>query len=250
MLKPAEISIKAEGLQKIFGPTKALDGLDLSLEQGLLHGIIGPDGSGKTTLLRILAGLLNPTKGKVVYLSQNIPLPFIDVRPYLGYMPSRASLYPDLSIEEHLVFFKKLYSLEEEYFRRKSKELLQITRLDKFRNRKVGQLSGGMYKKTGLMCSLLQSPSFLLLDEPTNGVDPISRREFWDLLYGLLEEKILVIVSTAYMDEAERCGQVHLLNRGKVIIEGNPGKILEERKVKDFNQVFMDLEGKREEELA
>ena len=238
------INIKVENLNKNFAKTQALSSLALSLENASLHGIIGPDGAGKTTFLRILAGLLKPTSGSVEYFSGQDTVSFEHLRPHIGYMPSKASLYPDLSIEEHLQFFKSLYSLDDKIYKEKTDELFKITRLDKFRDRKAGELSGGMYKKAGLMCALLQSPQVLLLDEPTNGVDPISRREFWELLYGLIEQKILVVVTTAYMDEAERCTKVHLIESGKVILSGEPGKILEERKVKDFGELFAKEEVK------
>jgi ABC-2 type transport system ATP-binding protein len=240
----AMVSIKVEGLKKSFGQTLALDSLDINLDSNLLHGIIGPDGAGKTTLLRIITGLLHPTEGRVEYFNDGKPVTFDSVRPHIGYMPSRASLYADLSINEHLSFFKNLYSLDYKHFRAMSAELMRITRLEKFGDRKIGQLSGGMYKKVGLMCAMLQSPSVLLLDEPTNGVDPISRREFWDMLYQLLEQKILIVIATAYMDEAERCGRIHLLDKGKSIIDGEPGEILQSTGAKDFNEVFIKIAGK------
>jgi ABC-2 type transport system ATP-binding protein len=232
------INITVENLNKSFAQTQALNSFALKLESSSLHGIIGPDGAGKTTFLRILAGLLKPTSGNVKYFAGENSISFDSLRPHIGYMPSKASLYPDLSIEEHLRFFKSLYSIDDKAYKEKTDELFKITRLDKFRDRKAGELSGGMYKKVGLMCAMLQSPQVLLLDEPTNGVDPISRREFWELLYGLIEQKILVVVTTAYMDEAERCTKVHLIESGKVILSGEPGRILEERKVKDFGELF------------
>jgi ABC-2 type transport system ATP-binding protein len=239
------IGIRVEGLSKRFGKTLALDSLSVNLEQNLLHGVIGPDGAGKTTFLRILTGLLHPTSGTVNYFDNGNPVSFDKVRPHIGYMPSRASLYADLSIDEHLNFFKNLYSLDDAQFRKRSAELMRITRLEKFGGRKVGQLSGGMYKKVGLMCAMLQSPSVLLLDEPTNGVDPISRREFWEMLYELLHQKILIVIATAYMDEAERCGKIHLFDKGRAIINGEPGEILESTGAKDFNEVFIKEANKK-----
>jgi ABC-2 type transport system ATP-binding protein len=156
-------------------------------------------------------------------------------------MPSRASLYPDLSIEEHLQFFKSLYRLPENLFREKREQLLSVTRLERFTQRKVGALSGGMYKKVGLMCALLQSPSVLLLDEPTNGVDPISRREFWELLYGLLDQHILIVIATAYMDEAERCSRVHLFDNGTLLHTGEPATLLRKEHAKTFDEIFLRL---------
>jgi ABC-2 type transport system ATP-binding protein len=154
-------------------------------------------------------------------------------------MPQQQSLYPDLSINEHLDFFKELYGMPHDLYQQKREELLHITRLGEFVERPAGQLSGGMYKKLGLMCALLRSPTVMLLDEPTTGVDPISRREFWELLYRLLDQQILILVTTAYMDEVERCGRVHLLERGKLVAEGEPRGILEREGVRSFDELFL-----------
>ncbi len=232
-------SVRTEGLKKHFGAVKALEGVSFDFSAGLLHGLIGSDGAGKTTTMRLLAGLLRPTAGRIEYSADGRPSSFAEFRPRLAYMPQQASLYPDLSIAEHLDFFRELYRLDAATFKKRSAELLEITRLGKFLDRRAGQLSGGMYKKLGLMCALLQDPSVLLLDEPTNGVDPISRREFWELLYGLAADKILVIVSTAYMDEAERCARVHLMDAGRLLAAGEPRAVLKERGAKSFEEIFI-----------
>jgi len=231
--------IYLDKLVKRFGLTTAIDSLTLAVEPGLLHGVIGPDGAGKTTLLRLMAGLLRPAGGTITFTANGENADFEHVRPQLAYMPSRQSLYPDLSIEEHLEFFKSLYQLAPDIYRERASRLLGITRLERFRGRKVGQLSGGMYKKVGLMCALLRSPAVLLLDEPTNGVDPISRREFWELLYQLSGEHILILISTAYMDEAERCSRVHLLDSGRCIASGEPAQVLAGEKVQSFDELWM-----------
>jgi ABC-2 type transport system ATP-binding protein len=232
-------SIKTETLKKNFGAAQALKGVSFDFSEGLLHGLIGSNGAGKTTTMRLLAGLLKPSDGGVSYFKDGAPAAFSGLRPSLAYMPQQASLYPDLSIAEHLDFFRALYRLDAATYARRSKELLGITRLDKFRERRAGQLSGGMYKKLGLMCALLQSPSVLLLDEPTNGVDPISRREFWELLYALGADRILVIVSTAYMDEAERCSRVHLLDAGELLASGEPRAVLKAAGAVNFEELFI-----------
>ncbi|PIU18992.1 MAG: ABC transporter ATP-binding protein [Elusimicrobia bacterium CG08_land_8_20_14_0_20_59_10] len=234
-----ELSIRTENLKKAFGRTQALQDVSFDFSAGLLHGLIGSNGAGKTTTMRLLAGLLKPSSGTINYFSGGHPAAFSDLRPGLAYMPQQASLYPDLSIEEHLEFFRDLYRLEPGEYARRSGELLEITRLAKFRERRAGQLSGGMYKKLGLMCALLRSPSVLLLDEPTNGVDPISRREFWELLYGLAAQKILILVSTAYMDEAERCSRVHLLDAGRLLASGEPRAVLKETGAASFEEIFI-----------
>ncbi len=232
-------SIRTEELKKSFGRTQALADVSFDFSAGLLHGLIGSDGAGKTTTMRLLAGLLKPSSGNIHYFSDGKPAAFAELRPSLAYMPQQASLYPDLSIDEHLEFFRELYRLDPAVYARRSAELLEITRLAKFRDRRAGQLSGGMYKKLGLMCALLQSPSVLLLDEPTNGVDPISRREFWELLYSLAADKILIIVSTAYMDEAERCSRVHLLDSGRLLASGEPRAVLKDTGAANFEEIFI-----------
>lgn len=242
----APIGIAVSGLSKTLGRSRALDGLSLDLEAGLLHGLIGPDGAGKTTTLRTLMGLLKPDAGSVAFRRGPEEVPFAAVRPLMAYMPQRASLYADLSVGEHLDFFRDLYRLAPEEYARRRAELLGITRLEKFADRPAGQLSGGMYKKLGLMCALLQSPALLLLDEPTNGVDPISRREFWDLLYRLADGgETTIVVSTAYMDEAERCARVHLVDAGRTLAEGEPRAVLKESGAASFDELFLRREGVR-----
>lgn len=239
------ISISVRSIRKTLGANQALDRTSVDFASGVLHGLIGPEGAGKTTLLRTIMGLLKPDQGEVIYLENKRPVEFARVRPSVAYMPQQQSLYPDLSIAEHLAFFQELYQIPEKTYQERSENLLQITRLSKFRDRPAGKLSGGMYKKLGLMCALLQSPNAILLDEPTNGVDPISRREFWDLLYDLLSTRILIIVATAYMDEAERCGQVHLLSAGQMIASGEPRALLEAEKVPSIDALFIKRDGGR-----
>ncbi len=236
---PQPISIAAQGITKRFGATTALENVTLEFAPGLMHGVIGPEGAGKTTLLRVLLGLLKPFAGSVRYALDGEKISFGDIRDAVAYMPQTQSLYPDLSISEHLDFFKELYGIPRDLYEQKRDELLHITRLNDFVGRPAGQLSGGMYKKLGLMCALLRSPRVMLLDEPTTGVDPISRREFWDLLYRLLDQQILILVTTAYMDEAERCGRVHLLERGTVIDSGEPRELLSSAGASGFDELFL-----------
>lgn len=237
MTKP--INIKVTQVKKQLGINLALANISLHFTEGKMHGIIGPEGAGKTTLMRIILGLLKPDEGKVEFLQGDEVLPLKVLRDKVAYMPQQQSLYPDLSIEEHLDFFKDLYQIDNQQYQTIRKELLEITRLEPFLKRTAKQLSGGMYKKLGLMCALLQSPKVILLDEPTNGVDPISRREFWDLLYRLLDRKILILVATAYMDEAERCSIVHLLESGKLVSVGEPRELLAKEQVKSFDEIFL-----------
>ncbi len=232
-------SITLQGISKSFKSAKGLENVSLTFGPNLLHGIIGPEGAGKTTLLRLVAGLYCPNQGSIFFSLNGEKVEFGTIRSLIAYMPERQSLYPDLTIKEHLDFFAKIYQLSSEDYQQKRAKLLSITRLDRFLDRPAGKLSGGMYKKLGLICALLRSPQILLLDEPTNGVDPISRREFWDLLYSLWKEGILVIVATAYMDEAERCSQSHLFEAGRLLFSGIPSELLANHQVKDFNELMI-----------
>lgn len=233
------VSISVRGVSKAFGRLDALRGATLEFEAGLMHGIIGPEGSGKTTLLRLVLGLLAPGAGSVEYAQGGRPASFEAVRPGVAYMPQTQSLYPDLSIDEHLEFFRDLYGIGPRDYALRREELLGVTQLGPFVNRPAGQLSGGMYKKLGLMCALLRSPRVLILDEPTTGVDPISRRELWELLYRLLDQGILILATTAYLDEAERCSKVHLFEAGAVVASGEPRAVLAEAGARSFDELFL-----------
>jgi ABC-2 type transport system ATP-binding protein len=234
-----KIGIEATNIVKMMGPHQAVKGVSISFEPGMLHGLIGPEGSGKTTMLRIIMGLLQPTSGRVEYQDDGKPVPFEQIRPLMAYMPQLQSLYADLSVSEHLDFFRDLYQISKDVYVKRRAELLHITRMEAFQDRPAGQLSGGMYKKLGLMCALLRSPDLVLLDEPTTGVDPISRREFWELLYRLRDEGILIVITTAYMDEAERCDQVHVMERGNLLASGEPKEVLAKEKVESFEKLFL-----------
>jgi ABC-2 type transport system ATP-binding protein len=233
------IGIEVHEVSKRLGPNQALDRVSLSFTPGMMHGLIGPEGAGKTTLLRTCLGLLRPDTGEIRYQVDGKPGDFARIRSDIAYMPQQQSLYPDLSIDEHLDFFRALYQIPPDVFGQRRRELLHITRLDKFSDRPAGKLSGGMYKKLGLMCALLRSPRVMLLDEPTNGVDPISRREFWELLFHLSSQRILIVVATAYMDEAERCAAVHLIESGHVIAEGEPLALLQRENMASFDELFI-----------
>ncbi len=239
----SKVEITVSNVHKNFKDVQALKGVSMHFETGRLYGIIGPAGAGKTTLFRLILNLLTITTGQITYREDGRPLPFDAFREKIAYMPQTQSLYADLSIDEHLAFFKDLYGINEQEYTRKKKELLQLTRLDKFLDRPAGKLSGGMYKKLGLMCALLRSPKVMLLDEPTNGVDPISRREFWDMLHEAVEQGILVIMTTAYMDEAERCGEVVLMEEGRVLAVGEPKTLLQKAQVNNFDELFLKRGG-------
>lgn len=231
------------GLGKSFGTVKALDGLTLRVQSGGIYGVVGPNGAGKTTLLRLLAGLLKPSSGSLEILLDGKKPQIQALKDALAYFPQDQSLYPDLSCMEHLRFFRDLYGIGHKEFEERSARLLEICGLTKFQYRRAGQLSGGMYKKLGLACVLLHSPAILLLDEPTIGVDPISRREVWALLQSFAREGMLVVLSTSYLDEAERCGNVALLEEGKLLLEGEPSVLLKQENARDFAEIFLAKSG-------
>jgi ABC-2 type transport system ATP-binding protein len=217
-------ALEARGLVRRFGATTALDGLSFRIERGELYGLVGPDGAGKTTAIRALAGLIRLDAGEARVLGE--PPESGAIRERLGLMPQQYSLYRDLTVGENLRFFSRVYVLPREVFRRRADRLLEITRLGPFLDRRAEALSGGMYKKLALACALLHEPEVLILDEPTNGVDPVSRRELWALLHEFVHGGMTVLVSTPYMDEAERCGRVGLAHRGRLLLEGEPRALI------------------------
>ena len=218
--------LAAQGLVRRFGETRALDGLSFAVERGELFGLVGADGAGKTTAIRALAGLIALDGGQAVVAGRDPALGGAAVRESLGLVPQQASLYPDLSVAENLRFFARLFCLPKSVFRERAERLLGITRLAPFANRRADALSGGMYKKLALACALLHRPKVLLLDEPTVGVDPVSRRELWALLHEFVHDGMTVLLSTPYMDEAERCHRVALLHQGRLLLEGEPRALL------------------------
>lgn len=220
-----DFAIALQGAQRSFGDRLALDTLSFGVSKGELYGLVGPDGAGKTTAVRAIAGLLDLDKGTAQVFGQSAN--DSGVRERLGLMPQQYSLYRDLSVAENLRFFARLYALPSAVFKERSARLLEITRLAPFVDRRADALSGGMYKKLALACALLHEPEVLLLDEPTNGVDPVSRRELWALLYEFVERGMAVLICTPYMDEAERCHRVGLLHEGRLLLEGKTTALLQ-----------------------
>jgi ABC-2 type transport system ATP-binding protein len=217
--------VASNGLYKTFQQTTAVKNIDLSVNKGEIFGIIGPDGAGKTTLLRLLTGILGPDRGSILLCGIDIAAMPEAIKEKIGVVPQNFSLYPDLTVEENLSFFGQIYRIPGRDFRQRRQKLLQITRLDPFLRRRAEKLSGGMQKKLALMCSLLHTPEVLILDEPTTGVDPVSRRELWDFLYELLSGGITIIISTPYMDEAERCSRVGFLYQGEMLMVSTPREV-------------------------
>ena len=215
-------SIVTEHLSRHFRHTVAVSDLSLKVEQGVIFGLIGPDGAGKTTTLRMLAGVLKPTSGRAMVLGRDVVRDPESLREKIGYMPQRFSLYGDLSVLENLSFFAEIYDTPRSQRQERIDRLLRFAQLEQFADRPAAKLSGGMKKKLGLACALIHNPELLLLDEPTNGVDPVSRREFWDILSELHMQGVTILITTPYMDEAERCNQVGLMFRGELIEQDEP----------------------------
>jgi ABC-2 type transport system ATP-binding protein len=209
--------IQTEDLTRRFGAIAAVDRLNLEVGQGEIFGLVGPDGAGKTTTLRLLCGLLDPTAGRVTVLGHDMRLELEMIKDSIGYMAQRSGLYVDLTVQENMDFYADLFGISADQRHGLMARLLQMTRMEPFRGRAAGKLSGGMKQKLSLMCALLHHPQVLFLDEPTNGVDPVSRRDFWTILYQLVKEGMTVVVTTAYLDEAERCNRVGLMHQGRLI---------------------------------
>lgn len=217
--------IEVISLRKSYGEIKAVNDVSLSVKTGEMFGLVGPDGAGKTTMIRILCGLINQESGNVKILDKDITQSRKEIQKNIGYLSQKFSLYGDLSVDENIEFFAEIHNVKD-YFRRRD-ELLDFSRLKPFRKRTAEKLSGGMKQKLALVCSLIHEPKILFLDEPTTGVDPVSRRDFWKILSRLLKEGITIFMSTPYLDEAERCNRVALMNSGEIIALDTPQKIKE-----------------------
>lgn len=209
--------IKTDRLTRDFKSARAVNELTLSIASGELFGLVGPDGAGKTTTLRLLAGLLDITEGEAIILGFDLKEKAEDIKPHVGYMAQQFSLYGELSVMENLQFFAELFDVTRQDQRERTERLLSFAGLTEFKDRRAANLSGGMQKKLALACTLIHEPEILLLDEPTTGVDPVSRREFWNILTELHLGGTTIIVSTPYMDEADRCSRVGLMYAGKLV---------------------------------
>ncbi len=214
--------IRAIGLTRRFGSLTAVDHLDLEIARGEIFGLVGPDGAGKTTTLRLLCGLLDPDEGEAWVVGHNVAREVEAVKDQIGYMAQRFGLYGDLTVDENMDFYADLFGISKTERARLLPRLLEMTRMGPFRGRQAAKLSGGMKQKLALMCTLLHHPQVLFLDEPTNGVDPVSRRDFWAILYQLVRDGLTVLITTAYLDEAERCNRVGLMNQGRLISLDSP----------------------------
>lgn len=217
-------AIEIKGISKSYGKLRALDNVSFSVPEGSMFGLIGPDGAGKSSLYKILTTLLNPDSGTATVAGHDVVKDYREIRAEIGYMPERFSLYPDLSVNENLHFFASLFGVSV----RDNYDLIApfFDQLAKFPNRMAGALSGGMKQKLALGCALIHRPKILLLDEPTTGVDAVSRSEFWDMLATLREKGITILVSTSYMDEAQRCDRIALIDKGHILDVDTPDRLV------------------------
>ena len=216
-------AIQFTGVSKLYGATRALEAVTLDVEVGEMFGVIGSDGAGKTTAIRLMCGLLRPSAGEVRVLGRDPALEHRQITKRVGYLSQRFSLYGDLTVDENVAFFAEVHGVRRYETRRD--ELLAMTQLTPFRGRLADRLSGGMKQKLALICTLVHEPELLLLDEPTTGVDPVSRREFWKLLSEFLSHGITILMSTPYLDEAERCTRVALLHEGRLLTSDAPSRL-------------------------
>jgi len=221
----SETIIKTRGLTRSFGANVAVHALNMDIKRGELYGLVGPDGAGKSTAMRLLAAIMDPTTGDAWVAGHSIRTEAERIKEKIGYMSQRFGLYEDLTVMENILFYADIYEVPGKERPARIERLLGFSNLTQFKGRLAGNLSGGMKQKLGLACALIHTPEVLILDEPTNGVDPVSRRDFWKILYGLITEGATILVSTAYLDEAERCSRIGLMHNGRILIEDEPRNV-------------------------
>jgi ABC-2 type transport system ATP-binding protein len=231
----------AENLTRKFGDVTAVSGLNIEIAEGEIFALVGPDGAGKTTTMRMLCGLMNPTEGRAIVTGLDVAKSPDEVKDHIGYMAQKFGLYTDLTVDENMNFYGDLFGIVGKEREALSTRLLQMTRMEPFRARQAGKLSGGMKQKLALMCTLLHKPKVLFLDEPTNGVDPVSRRDFWAILYELVRDGLTVMVATAYLDEAERANRVGMMHLGKLIRCATPAALRSELTEACYSVTSADL---------
>lgn len=222
MSVPRDPIVTVNGLIKRFAAIAAVDGLSFTVDRGEIFGLVGPDGAGKTTTMRLLGGVMRPEGGSITIDGVDVVSNPEEGKHHISYMPQRFGLYEDLTVDENIRFYADLFEIPAAVREERAQRLLVASGMSQFRRRLASQLSGGMKQKLGLTCALVHTPKILLLDEPTTGVDPVSRRDFWRILYGLREEGVTIVISTAYLDEAERCNRLALLYSGRVLYCDTP----------------------------
>jgi ABC-2 type transport system ATP-binding protein len=219
----SENAVEIKGLTKKYGRIVAVNNLDLAVRRGEMFSIVGPDGAGKTTLIRMLCGIIEPDSGSAKILGHDLSRELEEAKRHIGYLSQRFSLYGDLTVDENIEFFAEINEVSD--YRPRREELLEFTRLAPFRKRLAEKLSGGMKQKLALACTLIHTPEIILLDEPTTGVDPVSRRDFWKILSDLIKRGITIVMTTPYLDEAERCARVAMINKGSLMVVDTPGAV-------------------------
>lgn len=225
MAEASQIAIDVQRLTRNFPGVKAVNELSFQVDYGEIFGLVGPDGAGKTTTMRMLAGVLAPDAGSAIVAGFDVVKDPESVKHHISYMSQRFGLYEDLTVDENIRFYGDIFGVSRQDREHRATQLLAAADMHQFRARLAGKLSGGMKQKLGLICALIHTPKVILLDEPTNGVDPVSRRDFWKILYSLLGEGVAILASTAYLDEAERCHRVALLHQGKLLFCDTPAQL-------------------------
>jgi len=239
--------VRIEDVSIFYGTVNAVSNVTISVERGAIFGLVGSDGAGKSTLLRVIAGLIKPSSGRIFIDGLDSVRERTKIKPLIGYMPQRFGLYKDLTVLENLYFFMDIFNVFGAERQKRTERYLGFSNLLQFMDRLAGNLSGGMKQKLGLACVLSHEPKILILDEPTNGVDPVSRGEFWDILFAMKREGMTILISTAYLDEGEKCDSLALMHKSRVIMSADPGDIragfssLEEAVINSINDADTGL---------
>ena len=220
-----QYAVLVQGVSKFYGELPAVSEASFEVPAGTIKGLVGSDGAGKTTLLRMIATMVPPSRGKILIYGLDVVRDRAAIKQHIGYMPQRFGLYPDLTVMENMTFFMDIYGISGRDRKKKIEEYLGFTNLLPFLDRRAGNLSGGMKQKLGLACVLVHEPKVLILDEPTNGVDPVSRQEFWDMILEMRRRGKTIIVSTAYLDEGDKCDSILLMHHSRILADAPPGQV-------------------------